>query len=183
MTASRMPRRLPRRAFLALGAGAALAGCGFQPVYMPTASGRPGPAERELAAINVNLIADRPGMLLRQALQDRFEGAGSATAQRYDLAVNFWITGSALGIQPNATVTRVRLIGHATWTLHAQDLARTNIINGSARAADAENILDTQYFAADLENETIQKRLAGEVADQITLQLAAFFRKRAAQAG
>lgn len=183
MTASRMPRRLPRRAFLALGAGAALAGCGFQPVYMPTASGRPGPAERELAAINVNLIADRPGMLLRQALQDRFEGAGSATAQRYNLAVNFWITGSALGIQPNATVTRVRLIGHATWTLHAQDLARTNIINGSARAADAENILDTQYFAADLENETIQKRLAGEVADQITLQLAAFFRKRAAQAG
>ncbi len=174
---------MPRRAFLALGAGAALAGCGFQPVYMPTASGQAGPAQRELAAINVNLIADRPGMLLRQALQDRFEGAERRHRATLRPGGQFLDYRQRPRDPAEHTVTRVRLIGHATWTLHAQDLARTNIINGSARAADAENILDTQYFAADLENETIQKRLAGEVADQITLQLAAFFRKRAAQAG
>jgi len=171
---------LPRRAFLALGAGAALAGCGFQPVYMPTASGEPGPAQRELAAINVNLLPDRPGMLLRQALQERFEGAGSAVARRYDLAVNFTISGTAVGIQHDNTVTRTRLIGRASWTLAAEDLAHTKITSGSALAADAENNFDTQFFASDLENETIQKRLAEALADQITLQLASFFRKRAA---
>jgi LPS-assembly lipoprotein len=182
MTACPIAGRLHRRAFLILGSGAALAGCGFQPVYMPTASGQPGPAQRELAAINVTLIPDRPGMLLRQALQDRFEGAGDATARRYDLSVSFWISGSAVGMQPDTTITRVQLIGHATWTLLAEDPGRTNLTKGSARAADAENILDSQYFAADLETETIQKRLAAAVADQITLQLAAYFRKRAATA-
>jgi LPS-assembly lipoprotein len=180
MTACRTPAKLPRRAFLAVGAGAALAGCGFQPVYMTTASGQPGPAQRELAAINVSLIPDRPGMLLRQALQTEFEGAGDITAQRYNLAVSYWITGTALGMQSDATTTRVRLVGHATWTLTAQDPGHTSLTSGSARAADAENVLDSQYFAADLENETIQKRLAVALADQIALQLAAYFRKRAA---
>ena len=66
-------RRLPRRRMLALAAAAALSGCGFQPVYMPTASGNAGVAQRELAAIQVALIPDRPGQLLRQALQDRLE--------------------------------------------------------------------------------------------------------------
>ena len=61
--------RIARRGFLVLSAGAALAGCGFQPVYMPTASGQAGPAQRELAAIDVALIPDRPGMLLAQELE------------------------------------------------------------------------------------------------------------------
>jgi LPS-assembly lipoprotein len=177
-----MTRQLSRRAVLALGSTAVLTGCGFQPVYMPTATGQPGPAQRELAAIDVNLIPDRPGQLLRQALQDRFAGTGDATAHHYDLAVTFWITGRALGMQSDATITRVRLIGRATWTLLAQDLAHTNITNGSALATDAENVFDAQYFAADLENESIQKYLATAIADQITLQLAAYFRKRAAAA-
>ena len=172
--------RIPRRAFLTLGAVAVLAGCGFQPVYMPTASGQAGPAARELAAIDVALIPDRPGMLLRQALQDRFEGSGDPTARRYGLAVSFWITGSGIGIQSDTTVTRTRYIGHAIWTLTAEDLAHTRITGGTVNAADAINNIDTQFFASDLENEVVQKRMANALADQITLQLAAFFRKRAA---
>jgi LPS-assembly lipoprotein len=170
---------IPRRGFLALGSAAVLAGCGFQPVYMPTASGQAGPAQRELAAINVGLMPDRPGMLLRQALQDRFEGTGNVVTRRYDLAVSFWIGGSGIGMQHDNTITRIRLIGRANWTLTAQDLAHTKITSGAAHATDAENSLDTQIFASDLENEVIQKRLAEALADQIALQLAAFFRKRA----
>ena len=44
-----MTRGLPRRRLLALGGAGLLAGCGFQPVYMPTATGKSGPAERNLA--------------------------------------------------------------------------------------------------------------------------------------
>jgi len=53
-----------------LSAGLLLAGCGFQPVYMPTASGKTGVAQRELAAVNVTLMPGRPGQLFRQALQE-----------------------------------------------------------------------------------------------------------------
>jgi LPS-assembly lipoprotein len=147
---------------------------------MPTASGQAGPAQRELAAIDVGIIPDRPGMLLRQALQDRFEGTGDAVARRYSLAVSFAISGTGIGVQPDSTVTRTRLLGNATWTLTADDPGHTRITSGTAHATDAINNIDSQFFASDLENEVVQKRLAEALADQIALQLAAFFRKNAA---
>ena len=45
------------------------------------------------------------------------------------------------------------------------------------------NIFDSQYFAADLETEAVPRRLADALADQIAIQLAAFFRKRATASG
>jgi LPS-assembly lipoprotein len=180
-----MTARITRRGVLvraagALGAGATLIGCGFQPIYMPTASGQPGPAARDLAAINILPLGERPGMLLRQALQERLEGAGDSVARRYDLSISFLIGGEALGIQQNSTATRVRLIGRSDWVLTAQDPGRTHLASGAARAVDALNELDTQTFATDLESEFVERRLAEGLADQITLQLAAYFRKRAA---
>ena len=47
---------------------------------------------------------------------------------------------------------------------------------------DGFNVLDQRLFAADIDNEQVQRRLASTVADQIALQLAAFFRHRAAVA-
>ncbi len=114
-------RGMKRRRLLALAAGASLSGCGFQPVYMPTASGNAGVAQRELAAIQVDLIPDRPGQVLRQALQDRLEMGASGVAHRYDLAVGFRVAGEGIAIQPDNTATRIRSIGSATWTLIAQD--------------------------------------------------------------
>ena len=177
-----MKKAPSRRTLLVVGANAALAACGFQPVYMPTASGQAGPAQRELAAIHVNLLPERPGMLLREALQDRFEGSGVAVAPRYDLAITYWISGDVQGIQPDTTATRIRFVGYANWILTAQDPAHTRLADGSTRAADALNLIDSQYIAADFEVETIQRRMAQTIADQITLQLAAFFRRRAAVA-
>ncbi len=169
-----------RRRLLALAAGSALSGCGFQPVYMPTASGKAGVAERELAAVQVNIIPDRPGQLLRQALQRRLEGAGSSVARRYDLAVGFGIEGEGIAVQPDSIATRMRLTGGANWTLIAQDPGRTKLTSGYARAVDGYNIFSAQYFTGDLENEAITRRLAEALADQITLQLATYFRKQAA---
>jgi LPS-assembly lipoprotein len=174
--------KLSRRDLLAFGGAGILAGCGFQPVYMPTASGRAGPAQRELAAININLIPDRPGQLLRQNLQERLASDSGGTPQRYDLAVTFTIAGEGIGILTDNASTRVRLIAAARWTLKARDPAQTQITSGSARAMDDFNVLDQQYFAADMDNEQVQKRLASDLADQIAMQLAVFFRRRAAVA-
>jgi len=171
-----------RRSFLGLGLGLCATGCGFRPVYMPSASGGPGIAARELAAIDVAIIPDRPGQLLRQALQKRFEGSGAGVARIYTLGVDYSIGGEGIAIQQDNSVTRIRLIARGSWSLRAQDPAQTRLANGSARAVDGLNIFDQQFFAADLENEAVQRRLAELVADQITIQLAAFFRHRAATA-
>jgi LPS-assembly lipoprotein len=175
-----MTDKLSRRRLLALGGAGALAGCGFQPVYMPTATDRPGPAQRELAAINVKLIPDRPGQLLRQDLQDRLASDSGTTPLRYDLAVSFAISGEGIGILPDTAATRVRLIGTARWTLTARDASLTKVTDGSARVMDGFNTLDQQVFASDLDNEQVQKRMASTLADEITMQLAVFFRRRAA---
>jgi LPS-assembly lipoprotein len=174
-----MIHRLSRRKLLTLAGAGALAGCGFEPVYMPTASGRAGPAPRELAAINVSLIPDRPGQLLRQDLQERLASDSGAAALRYDLAVSFSISGEGIGILADTSATRIRLIANARWILKARDATQTQVTSGSARAMDGFNILDQQLFAADIDTEQVQRRLASTVADQIALQLAVFFRRRA----
>ena len=177
-----MTKPLPRRGLLTLLAGGAVAGCGFQPVYMPTASGKPGVAQRELAAIDVPIIPDRPGQLMRLALQAKLAN-DSGTQRRYELRVIFWVTGEGINIQPDNTATRIRLIGNVTWELFAQSPTRSSLSRGSARSIDGVNVFDSQYFAADLENEVAQRRLADALADQVVFQLAAYFRHQANTAG
>lgn len=174
----RAPHAATRRGLLTLLAGGTLAGCGFQPVYMPTASGKAGVAQRELAAVDVPIIPDRPGQLMRQALQDRLANDGG-TPHRYDLKVVYWISGEGVGILTDTTATRIRFIGNATWELISRGAPPRSLTRGSARSLDALNVLDSQYFAADIENETIQRRIAYAVADQVVLQLAAYFRRQA----
>jgi LPS-assembly lipoprotein len=166
------------RRWLCLGAAAALGGCGFQPVYMPTASGKAGPAQRELQSVFVGNIPDRPGQELRQALQERF-GSDSGAPSHYDLQVSFGIAGEGLGILSDTIATRLRMTGNATWTLFAHDAAHTRLASGTARSIDGLNIIDAQYFAADLETEAVQKRIAENLANQITMQLAIWFRRQA----
>ncbi len=162
-----------RRSFL-VGGCLALAGCGFHPVYA-TRNGRLSPAQAELAAIDVALIPERSGQLLRQALQQRFDGPGLALAKRYTLAIGFGISGDAIAIQRDSTPSRVRELGVATWFLKRLDPSATLVSSGVAKSLDGLNIIDQQYFAQDLENEATQRRIANNVADQITLQLAVFF--------
>ena len=169
------------RRLLCLGSLTVLGGCGFQPVYMPTASNNPGPAQREFAAINVPIIPERPGQLMRQALQERFGSDSGSTPARYDLIVTFGVAGEGVGIEANDIATRIRLIGNATYSLRSRDAKHTELTAGAARALDGANIFDSQYFAADQEIEAEQKRMAENIATQIATQLAVWFRQQAAK--
>jgi LPS-assembly lipoprotein len=166
------------RRWVCLGALVALAGCGFQPVYMPTASGKPGVAQRGLSTVYVEIIPERPGQLLRQALQERF-GDDSGTPSIYTLQVTFSIAGEGIAVETNDIATRLRFTGNASWVLVGHDDKRTHITSGSARAFDAVNVFDSQYFASDLETEAEQKRIAENIATQISSQLAIWFRQQA----
>ena len=177
-----MSRLVSRRRFCWLipaGGSTLLGGCGFQPVYMPTASNKAGPAQREMATVFVPVIPDRPGQLLRQALQ-RDLGSDAGAPPAYDLRVAYGISGEGISIQTNNIATRVRMIGTASWRLIQRNPQQTVLTTGSARSVDGLNVFINQYFAADLETETVQKRIADDVSQQITNQLAVWFRERAA---
>lgn len=172
-----------RRDVLTIGLFAtALAGCGFRPIYMRTASGGLGVAERELAAVEVAIIGDRPGQVLRQALQERF-GSDAGPPHRYILTADFRIAGEAVGIQADNTATAVRLSASVNWALKSRDSLAKTLTTGNARALDGLNIFADQYFAATLQTESVQKRLADALADQVALQLAIWFNRRAETGG
>jgi LPS-assembly lipoprotein len=161
-----------RRAVLLLAIGGALSGCGFHPVYMATGDG-PG-ADRGLAAIEVGPINERPGQILRQALLGRFR-TERGTPRRFDLNVNFWITGEPQGVLNFTQATRIRLVGQASWTLLSRDGKQTPLTTGSERLVDGFDIFDSQYFAQDLDNEAVQRRVAEAMAEKIALRLAMWF--------
>ena len=160
------------RTVVALVGMLVLAACGFHPLYGSRA-GSAGP-QQELAAIDVPVLPDRSGQLLREALQQRFD-RGSGTAKRYSLDVSLSIAGDALAIQRDSTATRVRQVATARWTLKSLDPNRTVVTSGTARALDGVNIIDQQYFAADLEGQTATKRIVETIADQVMQQIASYF--------
>jgi LPS-assembly lipoprotein len=171
-----------RRGVLALLVLAApmLAGCGLRPLYAGGPGGAPGAAELGLSEINVPLLPERNGQLLRLALQARLDPEGAGRARRYDLVVSYGMSADVQGIdQASSAPSRLRLVGVATWRLLAMDAQRTTLANGVARSADGMNLFDQQFFAQDLESEAVQRRIADAVADQLTMQLAAYFHKSA----
>jgi LPS-assembly lipoprotein len=161
-----------RRAALLLGLGGALAGCGFRPVYMATGND-PG-AAAGLAEIEVKPIYERPGQILREALLGRL-GIEPGTPRKFDLDVKFWISGEAQGILDFTQPTRVRLVANATWTLMSRARPPVKLAEGADNLVDGVDFIDAQYFALDLSNEAVQRRMAEAMADRIALRLAMWF--------
>lgn len=159
------------------GAAVLLSGCGFRPLYAPS-GGAPSVAQAELAAIYVSLLPDRSGQLMRQALQQRFEGSGTGVAKRYECDVLLVLLPEATGIQRDNSTTRLRLIGTASWTLRDLSVERAIVANGTARSVDGYNVLNQQFFALEIENDAATRRITSALADQMTLQLSSFFANR-----
>ena len=146
--------------------------CGFHPLYAP-GGGQSG----SLAAVYVDIIPNRPGQLLRQALQSRLEGSSSGTAKQYTLAVAYSNAVQGLSVQADNSTTRNRDVGTAIWSLHPAGNASTQIAGGTVRSLDGYNIIDEQFFYSDLEEEAAERRQANALADQIVMGLAVYFGK------
>lgn len=157
---------------LRLAACGALGGCGFHPLY---AENSRVDAPAALGEIFVARIPERTGQELRQALQARLDGSGSASRKRFELTASYFIEQQTLSIQQDNSSTRSRLIGHVSWLLRSDIPQAPIITSGFARALDGNNIVDEQFFYADLQTAAAQQRLAGALADQVTQQLAVYF--------
>lgn len=167
-----------RRAVV-LGGAALLGGCGFHPLYLPQGGNRPVSAD--LAAVYVPVIPERQGQLMRQALQRRMQGTGAGVVARYELIVAPAISAEPIAIQSDSSTSRFRVNGNATWTLRRLDVARTVVNTGSSRITDGYNIINQQYFAADLENSAAINRITETLADQIVTDVAITLKRQAAR--
>ncbi len=182
-----MAGALHRRRLLGWGAAAVgigalgpLGGCSPHPLYAPDAFGNGDPQtesiQSQLREVQVALLPDRSGQLLRQALQSRLEAGETPSYTRYNLAVSFNISQVGLGIQQDSTITYIRFIASAPWSLTAQDSTSHKIlVANTAQAADSMNTFDNAPFGQELETTTVEARLADAIADQIVIRLAHYF--------
>jgi len=180
-------RRLLQFGGVALGLGAlgGLAGCAPHPLYAPDAFGNKaaGPSvQAQLRQVQVPLLSDRTGQLLREALEARLQAGEVPDATRYNLSVSFNIAQVGLGIQGDSTITYIRFIATAPWSLTAQDDPDHKVlISNTAQAADSLDTFDNQPFGQELETSVVNERLANAIADQIVVRLAHYFTTSARQ--
>ncbi|MDE2318419.1 MAG: hypothetical protein KGK02_01830 [Rhodospirillales bacterium] len=151
----------------------ALSACGFSPLY----GGAQGQAASTgLETVQVQNIPDRTGQVLRQTLEQQLYTNGQPVRELYTLSVNYRVIQTGEGIQADSSTTRNRFNAIAAWKLAPIGNPDAALISGTATAMDALNIIDQQYFASNLETDTVNQQLANEIAGQITAQLAAWFR-------
>ena len=164
----------PKHSFCAVAGLLALSGCGFTPLYGD--SGDATPVAAQVEQVRVENIPERAGQMLRDTLQDDMQRQGAPVTQLYALNVSYNVAAEGIGIQPDTSSTRVRYVASASWSLAPIGQPDTPVAQGQAISEDAENTVDNQYFASELETGTINQQLADELAAQITDQVAVFFK-------
>ena len=168
-----------RRGLLLAGAALALAGCGFQPMYGPAGNeaGLSLDMRRELAAVRLEYLGERVGVLLRRALERRFEdAAGAPVPPKYALQLNINYGTEILAYRMDGAISRIRFTATSDWVLTTRDVPRREIGHGTVRTIDAFNVPDYQFFSAEVSSEAMQRRLLDEVVDQVFLSVAARLR-------
>lgn len=148
-----------------------LAGCGFRPMH----GARPdGPAQQGLETIQVGLITERNGQLLRRQLEARLASRGTAVPA-YDLRVGLSYGVDLQGFARDGTPSRVRMTATANWFLYQAGAAPRLVASGVERAFDAYNVPENQFFSADTSRDATERRLIDQLAEGIVMRLAVRF--------
>lgn len=155
-----------RRALL--GAGLALGGCGFRPMYGAGGAGASAPG---LSGVRVANIPERTGQMLRQALGRRLDPQGTGGTPRHELRVALAIENEPLGFRRDGAPSRIRATARADWRLVALGTPETEVASGREQVFDASNIPDGQFFAADMSRDAMERRLMEQLADRVVQRL------------
>jgi LPS-assembly lipoprotein len=158
-----------------------LAACGFQPLYGEHSAR--SVSSDELAAVQIDLIRDREGQMLRNELLDRFQPAGGALQPRYGLSIGLQLSRTALGILKDATASRVNLTLTATYVL--REIATGNVVfKGQSRSIDSFDITSSDFATTSSEADAIRRTvtdLSEQITTRVSIVLSNYKTARAAQ--
>jgi LPS-assembly lipoprotein len=160
---------------LALLPAAALAGCGFQPMY----GGQGRATLAQMGTIRVDQPRDRLGQLLRNEIIKRMSPRGEPSEARYKLNYTTRLTEIQLAIQDDDSITRFNLrLTTESWLL---EIASGKVIyRDKTRTVGSYNAVNSEYATLAARNDTTD-RVARAAAEEIVTLLGVFFtRQRAA---
>jgi LPS-assembly lipoprotein len=168
-----------RRGAALLVAGAALAACGFKPLYGP---GGGAALEADLGRVEIKPMAGRLGVEMYNRLRDRIAPRGIAEAPDYSLSVALETNSVGLITEQNSRIRRFDLVVTARYNLVDAETDAV-ALTGEASSAASYNVLDNASFATLSAEQDAERQAARTVGDQIALEIATFLhRKRREQA-
>jgi len=132
---------------------------------------------RDLAAVDVARIPDRPGQELRNALNDRLNPARLSEPSRFNLNIELKQTVRQLAIDRAGLATRGNLTMTARYSLTDVTTGRV-VFASSARSFVGYDILagqSTSYFSTLTSTQDARTRAVDQLANQIRARLGAFF--------
>ena len=133
-----------------------------------------------LAAVKVGLITERQGQLLRRRLEQGLSPNGQRTGRaQYDLRVGIGYGAELQGFRRDGFPSRVRFNATANWFLYSIDAPPREVARGTARAFDAYDIPENQFFGADAARDTMERQLIEQLAREILESLTIHFRATA----
>ena len=159
---------------LALAGAAALAGCGFTPLYAtPGVSGG-------LSSIAVNVEHGRTAFLLGQDLEDSL-ARDRQSAPVYRLDVRVQEHQYARGLRVTGVATHYET--HVTVTYRLIELASGQVLKTGVEPVEVSYAASDQPYAGIAAQKNAEERAASEAAERLRVTLAVFFADRNKPAG
>jgi LPS-assembly lipoprotein len=173
MSSTKHPRhRRCARGIVAAGAAAwlfAATGCGLQPIH-----GQRSAANSEaLATVDIRLISDRRGQMLRNELLQQMQPRGARIPAQYSLSVGLKEAIQNLGIRKDETATRANLTMTAKFTV-TQLSGRKMIRTGETKSVNSYNILTSDFATLSARKDARRRairQLATDIKERVSVWL------------
>lgn len=160
--------------FLALaGLCLAVSGCGFQPLY---GRAQQAVSVADLDTVQLPVIPDREGQILRNYLQESFNPDGRRSETRYHLGVELRRSTQSLGVRRDGTATRFNMTLEATITLIPAGADKA-VFTGRAVTTVSYNNLEERFGTVAAEQDAL-RRGAKTLAANIASRVAVFLKSR-----
>lgn len=154
-----------------------LAACGFEPLY-----GKGGQVRSQFRDVEIAIIPDREGQVLRNELIDRIHTSPAAANPRYQLVVSpINEVRRKFDIQETSDTTRTQLQLQTSMRL-IDRLENKLVIRRALESFASYNVLESLY-ATRVSREDARKNALNDLARQIERQLALYFTRDATSEG
>ncbi len=162
---------------LCLSALLLLTACGFTPLYGTSGTSQISTAEAGLDQIYIASIPDQEGQYLRNALIDRFYLSGRPQNPAYDLHIDkIKELSTELDITKSSSATRAQLRLSTTMSLTDKATGK-QLLNRKLSSIASYNILQS-HFTTRVSEENTRQNALDDLARQIELQLALYFKRQ-----
>jgi LPS-assembly lipoprotein len=150
---------------LVLGVAVAmLAGCGFHPMYAPSANG--GPA---IGPVVVDQIDTKAGHLVKAELEKLLQVERNAGGAPQRLKVSVSESSAGLGFRVDESASRSDLLVSASYALYAAD--GKEVLRGAASAGASYDIPNSAYGEIAAQDDA-RERAAENVAEKLRADIA-----------